>query len=66
MCAYQELKHISKLHGGYTDKYLRKFKTCLIIIDNVRTEQPRGILHDLEPPIHYSGGVVVQYLCGRR
>ena len=41
MDASEELKHILKLHSAYTDRYLSELKTDLIIIDNVRTEQPR-------------------------
>ncbi len=42
MDASQELKHILKLHSAYSNMYLSKFKTCLIIIENVRTEQLRA------------------------
>ena len=45
---------ISKLHGAYTDMYLSRLKTCLIIIDYVRTQQGRGILHDVEPAVYWS------------
>ncbi len=67
----QELKHISQLHSADTNMYLSKFKTGLIILDNVRTGQPRGTLRDIELAVYYKRSIVVvgvdvQHLFGRR
>ena len=49
----QELKHILKIHGAYSNMYLSRLNTDLIIIENVQTQEWRGILHELEPVVDY-------------